>query len=241
MPLMSEILPPVETLLQLQPEELAVPLLEILCRFEDNPGSGHLNRHNLLSSNNSEEYCERPRWDDVAKALAEAWIWLEREGLIAPRPDETRDWVFVTRRGKQFRTQSDPRQFKATQLLPAETLDPTLAAKVRPPFLRSDFESAVFEAFKEVEIRVRNIGGFTSDDLGVQLMRKAFKPESGPLSDPGQPPAEQQAISDLFAGAIGSFKNPGSHRDVKFDDAIEAMQLIMFADRLIRIAEKRKR
>jgi hypothetical protein len=36
-------------------------------------------------------------------------------------------------------------------------------------------------------------------------------------------------------------KNGGnfSHRDVKFDDAIEAMQLIMLADRLIKIAEKR--
>lgn len=240
MSLTSEILPPIDTLLQLQPEELAVPLLEILCRIEENKNE-QLNRHSFMLPHTFKDYCDQKYWDDAARALTESWIWLEREGLIAPQPRQERDWIFVTRRGKQFRKQSDPRQFKAAQLLPAEALDPVLATKVRPPFLRSDFESAVFEAFKEVEIRVRNIGEFSNDDLGVALMRKAFKPESGPLSDAKQLPAEQQAISDLFAGAIGSFKNPSSHRDVKFDDTVEAMQLIMLADRLIKIAEKRRR
>jgi hypothetical protein len=71
-------------------------------------------------------------------------------------------------------------------------------------------------------------------------MRKAFHPENGPLTDNTQIASERQAISDLFAGAIGSFKNPSSHRDVDFNDPAEVVELIMLADQLIRIAERRK-
>jgi hypothetical protein len=37
---------------------------------------------------------------------------------------------------------------------------------------------------------------------------------TGPLTDKGVEPGERQARSDLFAGAIGSYKNSQSHRDV---------------------------
>jgi uncharacterized protein (TIGR02391 family) len=126
-------------------------------------------------------------------------------------------------------------------MLPAETLDPILLSKIQSPFLRSDFEIAIFSAFKEVEIRVRIAAGLAQNELGAPMMRKAFNPKNGPLSDPTQIKGEQQAISDLFAGAIGAFKNPSSHRDVGFNDYSEALELIMLADRLIKIAEKRIR
>jgi hypothetical protein len=35
-------------------------------------------------------------------------------------------------------------------------------------------------------------------------MRRAFDTENGPLRDPTTEPAERQAMSDLFAGAIGA-------------------------------------
>ena len=67
-------------------------------------------------------------------------------------------------------------------------------------------------------------------------MRKAFNVDDGNLTDPNQQPAEKQARSDLFAGAIGSLKNPGSHREVEIT-AEEAAEVIIFASHLLRIVD----
>ena len=68
-------------------------------------------------------------------------------------------------------------------------------------------------------------------------MRKAFGNE-GPLTDSEQPLPERQARAHLFAGAIGSYKNPGSHRNVDFT-AEEAAEVIIFASHLLRIVDSR--
>ena len=92
---------------------------------------------------------------------------------------------------------------------------------------------------KQAETVVATLSAvFDNSLIGVALMRRAFKPDGGPLSDPEAEPGERVAMMELFAGAIGAFKNPSSHRAVDFDDAVEAVEIVQLADLLLRIVRR---
>jgi len=71
-------------------------------------------------------------------------------------------------------------------------------------------------------------------------MRKAFDADSGPLADMNVERSERESRAHLFAGAIGSYKNPHSHRYVDLDDAAEAAEIILMANHLLRIVDSRR-
>jgi uncharacterized protein (TIGR02391 family) len=166
-------------------------------------------------------------------------MWLEREGFLIPRLDNgIHGWLDLSRRAKKAANRNGVAVYRKATLLPFAELHSTVASSVYPMFLRGDYDTAVFQAFKEVEISVRNAAGFGNDRLGCTLMREAFSPKNGPLIDAREISGEQTALMELFAGAIGYFKNPGSHRDVELT-AIEAAEAIMLASRLLRIVDDR--
>lgn len=49
---------------------------------------------------------------------------------------------------------------------------------------------------------------------------------------------ERVGMMELFAGAIGTFKNPPSHRQVDYDDPTEASEVVVLADLLMRILDR---
>lgn len=86
-------------------------------------------------------------------------------------------------------------------------------------------------------ILVRKKGGYTKGDIGVLLMRKAFHPETGSLTNTHSEMAEKHAMSDLFAGTIGLFKNPASHRDIEGISPEEATDYIKVANCLLKMVD----
>jgi uncharacterized protein (TIGR02391 family) len=148
--------------------------------------------------------------------------------------------MFITRRGKKLANRQGLDSYHHASLFPKSVAHSTIAQKVYPAFLRGEYDTAIFQAFREVEVAVREAGGFSPSDVGVPLMRAAFGVPQGPLTDKATVPAEQQAMSDLFAGAIGSFKNPTSHRSQSGIQPAEAVERIILASLLLRLVDERK-
>ena len=246
--------------LSLEPAELAGPLLLSL------EGNDHIVRDNVISHDllslsfdpapMLREKYPPARDNEILFALMEAWQWLEREGFIAPKPASLAsgssargaDTFFVTRRGKMIVTREGFEAYRKERpistyhnenLLQKGQLHPRIVKKSWPLLSGEEYSLAVFQAFKEVEIAVRTAGNYAETNYGTDLMRKAFNVADGNLTDHNQASSEKQALSDLFAGAIGYYKNPHSHRNVAVT-AEEAAEMIILASHLLRIVDLRK-
>ena len=254
MPIFSklfEILPDAEDLLNLEPEELAGPLLVSLEGREEINPQGIIGYDNMRweieegsSRRNPNLNYPYEHREKVLFALMEAWQWLEREGFVASRPTDlarakdlsSRTTYFVTRRGQKIETPEALEAYRKANLLPKAQLHPVIAQKVWSLFLQGDYDTAVFQAFKQVEVAVRKAGGYEENDRGTDLMRKAFNVDTGNLTDQSRLPAVKQAMSDFLAGAIGLYKNPSSHHEVEFAPE-EAAEIIIIASHLLRIVD----
>jgi len=239
---LKEVLPPHDVLLGLEPEVIATFLLDYLCELEEeSPRGSPLGRYNFTLEDRFASYAGDER-KEVAKVIMEAWVWLENEGLLAPKiGDSTGMFGFVTRKGYKLRKREDLESYKKGFLLPKNVLDAELREKVYNLFLNGDYDTAVFRAFKEVEVRTREKAKLPASLLGVKLMRTAFHPDTGMLTNKEMEPGEKQAMSDIFSGAIGTLKNPSSHRNVNLDDPAETAEIILFANYLLRLVDRCKK
>jgi uncharacterized protein (TIGR02391 family) len=179
----------------------------------------------------------RRRGDEAKRALIETTNWLLANGLIARgHPTQSHpESMIITRLGQEVLA-SGLDGLNAQRRL-SVNLHPRLA-RVRSQFLLGEYELAAFAAMREVEIRARELSRLDASLVGVKLMREAWKPDGGPLADPSLDPGERVGTMELFSGAIGTFKNPPSHRQVDYGDPVEASEVIMLADLLMRLLDR---
>jgi uncharacterized protein (TIGR02391 family) len=238
-----------DDLLKLEVEEVAWLLFAHLSSFGDSSVNGVVSQGCISEHNFFNDLGRHPPYPrkqhEVIDALVEGWRWLEHEGFLLRRPDQP-PWFYFSRRAKRMTSREDFEAYRRANLLPRAQLHPLIAARVYPAFLRGDYDTAVFQAFREIEIAVRAAGNFGNEDYGPILMRKAFRPVNrpgrdtvapGPLTDTDSPVGEQEGVADLFAGAIALYKNPQSHRNVP-TDAIDAAEVIVFASHLLRMVDR---
>jgi uncharacterized protein (TIGR02391 family) len=224
--------PDPEQILRLDPEEVAWLILEIVQSWEPGRIHQYLNHHNFEDAE-AKPYTKLRQ--EVMDVLSEGWAWLKRECLFVPRAGSY-DNVILSRKAKQIITKNQFEAHRRGNLL-AGMLHPYIERESKAAFLRGDYGLAVFNAFKQVEVAVREVGGFTWKDLGTDLMNEAFKAHVGRLTDKSLPEPEQLGLRSLFYGAIAYYKNPESHRNVPADP-VEVAEILFFASLLLRIVDR---
>jgi uncharacterized protein (TIGR02391 family) len=191
--------------------------------------------HNVVASGKA-NFKDEPDREALVNRLSDAYAWLVAHGCVGPA-GSSGGWERVTRQGAALAANPNALlQLQADELL-SPSLSPELLVSAKPAFVRGDYETAAFAAMKAVEVRVRELSGLSAGLVGVQLMKEAFK-EGAPLADPSAEGGERVATMNLFAGAIGAFKNPASHRIVVFDDPLEAAEVVQLADLLLRMLNR---
>lgn len=238
-----EIIQDADVLIGLAPEELAFQLLQVVA---SNLQSGSVHRDVVISTEpplGQESPYNKQKGTQVEIALIEALHWLEVNAILLPAPgiNGKNGFRVLGRRGNEIVDRNLFDNFQRAAAFPKALLHPSIADRVWISLARGELADAVFIAFRTVEEAVRAAGRFVDTDIGVDLMRKAFHADNGPLTDTKQPKPEREALAHLFAGAIGSYKNPHSHRTVTITDHTEAQEMVMLASHLLRIIDSRNK
>ncbi len=135
----------------------------------------------------------------------------------------------VARQGNTTSQAEDPIQ--------VSRLHPLVVASSATLVADGHYSSAVLEAFKAVEIRVREVSGIV-DKHGSQLMAAAFSEERPILPFNAlrsqSERDEQEGFKLLFMGASKGIRNPKAHEIVEQEDADRVLDYLGFASLLMR-------
>jgi hypothetical protein len=224
---LKKTLPTVQSVLDLAPEDLAGILL---CELAvSNPGQ--ISEYGLIA-NVQEIY----KSDAVPQAFIEALQWLANTGLVG-NSVRTRDHLSLTRLGRRIAKENSFQTFQRERVLPYDLLHPKIASKVWTIYLRGDFDIAVAQAFKEVEVTMRDRGSFSTSDYSVGLIRKFLK-DFGFGTSPGPKLATETAEEHLFIGALKLYRHRAVHAANAISDSQTGAEVLILASHLLTLVER---
>jgi uncharacterized protein (TIGR02391 family) len=121
--------------------------------------------------------------------------------------------------------------------LELQNLHPEIISSSSALFTDGQYAAAVSEAFKSIEVRVRNLTNI-ADKTGAPLMGQAFGTSAPPLdvsTETGQSGQnEREGFLSLFRGAMIGVRNPGAHELFRPVDPQQALEYLGFASLLQR-------
>jgi len=181
--------------------------------------------------------------EQIGKVIRRAWKMLEDNDLVE-EPDAyngKNGYRVPTEKGKAVAAGIDLAGAKIRSRFTKDMFHPALPDSAWNAFRVGDYDTAVFEALKAVEIAVRKKGagknGITPTDFGVDLIEKAFHRDNGPLSDLKASRSRRQRRCEFFSGALGELRNPKAHSDPTINDPMIAIEEMMVASTLLRIVD----
>jgi uncharacterized protein (TIGR02391 family) len=125
----------------------------------------------------------------------------------------------------------------AVRRLGLEGLHPAIIAAASDLFTDGHYAPAIFEAFKAIDVRVRDMSGI--DKSGKQLMGEAFSGSPPPIqvsTERGRSgDDEQEGFKLIFIGVAQGIRNPKGHELIgRGDDPQRALEYLALASILMR-------
>lgn len=145
--------------------------------------------------------------------------------------DSLQESLIKKERAKQSVSPSGSKTYK----LSFDDLHEQIVIQCKDLFFQGKYEEAIHNAFKLLEVRVRERAGMTDANFGSRLMHLAFEPTQTKFiiaDDQGEVVGWQK----LYSGAIAALKNPHSHRFNTISQQ-EAFQVLSFASFLLNFLE----
>lgn len=129
-----------------------------------------------------------------------------------------------------------PPRVAPVRRLTFENLHPEVQSAAGDLFADGQYEAAVSEAFKSIEVRVRTVTGL--DRSGAPLMAEAFKPDAPTIDvavHEGQSGKdEREGFLHIFRGSMIGIRNPKAHELFETGDPQQALEYLGMASLLHR-------